>query len=93
MSCPSEKLPTSNLDWLAPKPVSLGVHNNPYTCSMPANISLLQMQSHGEEFCRINKDGRLIRNDIDITDNDKAMAECFVDYLKKIHKVQVKRGS
>ena len=45
------------------------------------------------EICRISKDGRLIRGGIDITDNDKAMVECFVDYLKQFHKVEVKRGS
>lgn len=49
--------------------------------------------SQGETFCRIDMAGRLFRNEIDITDDDKAMAECFVDYLKKFQNVEVKRGS
>ena len=45
------------------------------------------------ELCRISKEGRVTRDGVDITDNDAAMVECFVDYLKKFLKVEVKRGS
>lgn len=39
---------------------------------------------------KVTSDGRVIRDGIDITDNDAAMAQCFVDYLK-FKSIEVKR--
>lgn len=69
------------------------VSTTPEAYKFACRHSLLEAHWQGETFCRIDKDGRLLRNEIDITDNDKAMAECFVDYLKKFQNVEVKRGS
>ena len=81
-------------DTLKLKSVSrLPISFKTYEASNSPNFSRLKMLSQGETFCRIDEDGRLLRNEIDITDNDKAMAECFVDYLKKFQNVEVKRGS
>jgi len=61
------------------------------TVKAPPNF--FEWQQQGKPICVVTKEGRVTKDDVDITDNDKAMAECFVDYLKKIHNVEVKRDS
>jgi len=43
--------------------------------------------------CIITKEGRILRDGVDITDNDSAVAACFIEWLKKVHNIEVKRGN
>jgi len=55
--------------------------------------SQFQNAAKAKEICRVDKDGRVFRDGIDITDNDGALAQCFIEQLKLIHNIEVKRGN
>jgi len=42
--------------------------------------------------CTVTNAGRVIRDGVDITDNDAAMTQCFVEHLQQ-KGIEVKRGN
>lgn len=42
---------------------------------------------------KVNAEGRIIRDGVDITDNDAALAACLIEFLKIFHEVQIKRDT
>ena len=83
--------------------LQIGKPHNQFSLAVPqpTNLNILalgkssQIEWHqqGKPICVVTKEGRVTKDDIDITDNDEAMANCFIELLKKHHGIEVKRGS
>jgi len=52
---------------------------------------LLSVNYTGKEVFHVDKDGNIIRDDVDITNNDKELAKCLIDYLRIYHKLNINR--
>ena len=61
-------------------------------CTDTPNANQMLMEKCGKVICKVTPDGRVIQDDIDITNNDSALAECFIQYLE-MQGVTVNRGS
>lgn len=56
------------------------------------NANQMLMEKCGKVICKVTPDGQVIQDGIDITNNDSALAECFIQYLA-MQGVKVNRGS
>lgn len=58
-----------------------------------ANANLIEWQNLTLPICTITFDGRVMKDGIDVTNNDEALATCFIELLKIFHGVEVKRDT
>jgi len=79
------------------KPQVLG---NEFSLAVPDKLKIvnkiynsIEWQKQGSVICVVTSEGRVTKDGIDITDNDEAMAKCFVELLKTHHGIEVKRGN
>lgn len=65
--------------------------NENFKISNKCSSKPISINSFGKEIFHVDINGNIIRNDIDITNNDKELVKCFIEFLEVCHKLNINR--